>query len=66
MFNFGMPLRCSHDVVDYQKIDYFVTRLYCKKCGETMGVIEDSELRSDVYVTGIVRPLTDQERQDLR
>lgn len=65
MFNFGMPPRCSHDILDYKKIDYFITQLFCTKCGEVIGVIEDSEQKPDIYISGIVRPLTEKEKKEL-
>lgn len=66
MFNYGQPRRCPHNVVDYQKIDHFITRIYCTQCGETMGVLEDTNQKPDLYISGIVRPLTDKEKEDLK
>lgn len=63
MFDYGMPPRCKHETLDTQKIDYFITRLFCIKCGETVGVWEDKEQNT---VSGIVRPLTEKEKEDLK
>lgn len=65
MFNFGIPPRCPHNILDYRKIDYFITQLYCTRCGEVVGTLEDREQRDDIYITGIVRPLTEKEREEL-
>ena len=60
------PTRCRHNVIDYNKIDHFRTELYCKRCGEVVGWLEDLAQKADTYITGEVRKLTTKERSDLR
>ena len=67
MFDFGNPYanRCRHNVVDYNWITDRFAEIYCKRCGEKMGSVEDLERKEDL-VTGKPRELTNSEKQMLR
>ena len=61
------PTRCKHNTVDYNIIDPFLTEIFCVRCGEVIGTLEEAdEKRAQTFVTGTPRKLTDKEKQRLR
>lgn len=59
------PLRCRHDVVDYNWVTPDFARIYCIKCGEELGTSENTD-KSETFITGIPRKLTNTEKKLLR
>ena len=57
--------RCPHAVVDYVKVDHFITNLICVLCGEKLGWYEDHTKAPDTYITGKPRKLTLEEKRNL-
>ena len=60
------PNRCPHHTLDTKIIDHFRTEYYCVACGEQVGWVESETQSPDLYVSGEVRKLSKEEKEELR
>lgn len=57
--------RCAHSVLNPKKIDPWLTQLICESCGEVRGEWI-KEGRSDVFITGPVTSLSEEDKESLK
>ena len=60
------PTRCRHNALEPKSIDHFRIDYYCKRCGELVCWTEDISGKSDAFISGTPRKLTNREKMALR
>ena len=55
---------CKHRTIEPYIINDYLTNLVCVSCGQVIGQWVNEEVKDQVY--GVVRPLTDEERETLK
>lgn len=55
---------CKHLIIEPHIVNDYLTNLVCISCGQITGCWVNEEITDQVY--GVVRPLTDDEKEELK